>query len=417
MALANADRGPTMFARALLLDEAYSRLDPRAADRETAISAMNESAYDEESRVRTDGAQTRYDHARGTGFDINRRLAHVQAGARKLGLLDEEVRATAVLATRLAFSGDLAGAEREANYLLELGQQKGAASAAIDAWQTLAIVHQTRGLLVRALDARRSAAAAANAAGYKERESMLLVNVGFALTSMGARAEAREALDAGIAIAHAIGSPGAIRHARMNLLGYAATFGPEAWADAELAEPRAEADAAAAGAWITTDRATLGVLYYRACELVGQRGRDAADRAAALLEKAVLTYRSTDNHDVVPVALGMWAHAERIRGDAKRARALAEEAMTLLERGAASLLNESPVYLALHDACLALGDTACARSAIAAAMAPLARRLAGVANTPYARTFLTALPCNAAALTLAQGYGAVPEAIAYELAR
>jgi eukaryotic-like serine/threonine-protein kinase len=415
LALAHAQGSEITFARASLLDEAFCRLDPRAADRQSAISAMRDSAHDEATRLRTAGAEARYDHARGTGFDVARRLARVQEGARRLGILDEEARATAVLATRHAFSGALTEAANEAKNLLRLADEKGVASAAVDGWQTLAIVHQTRGELVLALEARRSAARAANAASLKEREGMLHVNVGFALTTMGAKAEARTALDTGLAIAHAIGSPEALRHARMNLLGWTATFGPDPSLDGELSDARAEADAASGGGFVPTDRATLGVLYYRACELITDKARDAAERACALLEKTVLAYRSTGNHDIVPVALGMWAHAEHRRGDTARCRALAEEAQALLDAGAASLLNEAPVYLALHDACALLEHRAQAERAIAAAMDPLSRRARGVSGTPYARTFLTELRYNAAVIALARTYGSLPLEIAREL--
>ena len=55
------------FSRATLLDEIFSRLDERAAERAEAIEAMAESAYDESCEVRTMGARARYDHARSAG--------------------------------------------------------------------------------------------------------------------------------------------------------------------------------------------------------------------------------------------------------------------------------------------------------------------------------------------------------------
>ena len=412
-ALAQAESKPLAFARAQLLDEAWTRLDPRAADRETAVVALHDAIFDEASEVRAEGARVRYDHARGTAVsDIVGRLSDVRGKARALGLSDEEARCTAILATRHAFAGRLDDAEREADYLLELAETRGIAVAGVDAWQTLAVVRQTRGELASALEARQNAARAANQAGLKEREAMLSVNVGFALTTIGARDEARRAIDAGLGLAHAIGSPGAIRHARMNLLGWTATFGGDAQCDAELAETRADADAAAGGAWTAPDRGNLGILFYRGCEWLRERTREAAARARALLEIATRSYRVTGNRDLIPVALGRWAEAELYGGDLARALALAEEAALLIEKGAPSLLNESPVFLVLSEAHHAGGDEASAVSALERGMQPLVRRLHGLKNTAYARLFLTALPHNEALLEKARKHGLIPTDVA-----
>ena len=408
-ALAHAEGKPATFARAQLLDEAWTRLDPRAADRETAVVALAESIFDESSQLRAEGARARYDHARGTGVaDLVARLSDVRAKARELGLADEEARSTAILATRHAFGGRLDAAEREADYLLELAETRGIAVAAVDGWQCFAVVRQTRGELASALEARQNAARAAKLAGLKEREAMLSVNVGFALTTIGARDEARQAIEAGLALAHAIGSPGAIRHARMNLLGWTSTFGADPALDAELAGPRADADDAAIGAWAAPDRANLGVLFYRGCEWLASGAPEAPARARALLKIATESYRITGNRDLIPVALGRWAEAEHRAGEYVRARALAEESAGLLEQGAPSLLNESPVFLALHHACLADGDERGAIDAVKRGMVPLTRRLGGLGNTPYARLFLTALPHNDALLEKARSFGVLP---------
>ena len=74
-----------------------------------------------------------------------------------------------------------------------------------------------------------------------------------------------------------------------------------------------------------------------------------ADRARALLRTAAGGYRATKMLDVLPVAIGLWAEAERRCGHPERARELAAEAAVLLESGSPSLLNEAPIYLALHD--------------------------------------------------------------------
>jgi hypothetical protein len=240
---------------------------------------------------------------------------------------------------------------------------------------------------------------------------MLSVNLGFALTTIGARREAREAIESGLALAHAIGSTGALRHGRMNLLGWTATFGGDPVLDNELAEPRADADAAASSRWVTHDRATLGVLFYRGCEWLATRDPQAPERARSLFKTTTEAYRATGNHDLLPVALGMWAQAEHRCGNGNAARTLAEEAASLIEQGAPSLLNESPVYVALHDAYLAAGDRARAIEAVKRGLGPLTRRLEGLKKTSYAGVFLTELGPNAALLARAREYGLTPPEI------
>lgn len=401
-ALMHAADPPVAFARASLLDEAFCRLDPRAADRESAVRALEESAFDEKSRVLARGARARYDDARGSGEDVSARLASVLADATRLGLLDEQARVAAALAARHAFAGALPEAEAAALTLLDLSSQRELPAAAIDAWQTLAVVRQTRGEVASALEARRNAVSAARIAGLKEREAMLTVNVGFALTTLGAEEEARSAIEEGVALAKAIGSAGTVRQGLMVLLGWSAIFGTDASLDPDLAELRQVADAAASAMWTAPDRTTLGILFYRGAELL-RRGEDVA-RARALLAKAAGLYRETGHHDVLPVALGMWAEATRLSGEATLALEIAREATALLDRGAPSLLNEAPVFLALHDACMDLGDLHGARDAIARALPYLERRVAGLSGTPYVRSFLTKLPHNAGLFAAAEAY-------------
>ena len=112
--------------------------------------------------------------------------------------------------------------------------------------------------------------------------------------------------------------------------------------------------------------------------------------------------------DVLPVALGYWAEAERRCGHAERARELAREAATLLDEGHPSLLNEAPVFLALHDACVDLCALQEAKDAIARGIPRLVTRVQGLAGTPYARGFLTQLAPNAGLLAAAEAYGLVP---------
>lgn len=397
------------FRRAMYLDETWSRLDPRASDRESAVSALEGNVYDDASAVRARGARARYDDARGTGDDVSERLEAVCSAADELGLHEEVARCAASLAARCAFAGRFDTAEQQATRLLALAQSHDLKSAAVDGYQTLAVIRQTQGAVIRALDCRRNAVAAARAAGLKEREAVLTTNLGFALTTLGARQEARAALEAGLALAEAIGSAGAVRHARMNLLGWASVFGTDRALDGHLAEVRADADAAANEIWTAPDRANLGTLFYRGAELLRAKDARSSARAAALLRTAATGYRQMGHHDVLPAALGAWAEAERQCGRADAALTLAREGAELLSRGAPSLLNESIVYSVWHQALLDSGDVAGARSAILQGMHPLRRRLEGLFGTPYARQFLTELPSNAELLAAAERFGFIPD--------
>jgi tetratricopeptide (TPR) repeat protein len=356
----------------------------------------------------------RYEDACGGDSETGARLDQVRIAAQQAGLPDEEARCAAALAARYAYAGQLDQAENVADALLNLSVRHGLAGAAVDAWQTLAVVRQARGEVGAALEARRSAARAASAAGLKAREATLTVNVGFALATVGARGEARLAIESGIALAQAIGSAGVERHGKMILLCWAATFGSEESLDSALAETRATADAARGGSWVPHDRATLGVLFYRGMEMLRTAGGEAGART--LLRIAAQGYRATKMLDVLPVALGLWAEAERRSRNAEQARALASEAAALFDEGSPSLLNEAPVFLALHDACVDLGKLEEARAAIVRGVPRLVTRVRGLGGTPYARTFLTQLAPNAGLLAAAEAYGPVPDEIGVALA-
>ncbi|HEX2735948.1 MAG TPA: protein kinase [Polyangiaceae bacterium] len=416
-ALTFADNRPAAFTRARLLDEAWSRLDARASDRETAVCALEEHVFDEASQTYALGARARYDAVRGQGFDIDQRLADARDEARRLGLRDEEAKSSAELAVRLAFAGDFEAAEQEAAQLLELSEAHSLGAAAVEAWQALAIVRQSKGELSLALQARRSAVAAARSAELRERESVLTTNLGFALTTLGVREEARELLLGGLELAEAIGSQGARRHAHMLLLCWCAAFGHDRELDGVLTELRAEADAAADGTWTAPARENLGALFYRGLELLNNYGHPQRERARALLQLAAQAYQNTGNRDLLPVALGFWAKAEQSLGARERAFELATRAAELLKSGAPSLLNESPVYLVLHDVELGRGNQLQARRAIVEAMTPLLRRVQGLLQTPYARPFLTGLSDNSQLVALADGYGVLPREVHQQLTR
>ena len=126
---------------------------------------------------------------------------------------------------------------------------------------------------------------------------------------------------------------------------------------------------------------------------------------AALGDTKVLRVRVSE-------ALGLWAEAERRCGQPERAVEIATEAAGLLEHGSPSLLNEAPVYLALHDALVDLGRLAEAKEAIARGIPRLVTRVRGLAGTPFARGFLRDLSGNAGLIAAAEAYSLVPHEIA-----
>jgi hypothetical protein len=159
---------------------------------------------------------------------------------------------------------------------------------------------------------------------------------------------------------------------------------------------------------------TLGVLFYRGMEILRSDGREG--EARTLLRTAAQGYRTTKMLDVLPVALGVWADAERRCRSAEQARELASEAAALLDDGSPSLLNEAPVFLALHDACVDLGRLKEAREAIERGMPRLVTRVRGLGGTAYARPFLVQLAANAGLIAAAEAYDLVPAEVAVVLA-
>lgn len=408
--LAFAETQPEIFRRACLLDEAWSRLDPRAAERESAVRTMEQSALTAVEHVRSSGARARYEDTRGGGVEVRRRLEAAETEAAALGDWSELDRIRAAIAARAAFAGELEIAERKVRELLDTSQTHGP-GAQVDAFQTLAVIRQAQGSVSAALEARKSAAQAARRDGLKEREAMLTTNLGFALSILGAKQEARDALEKGIALADAIGSPAATRHAQMNLLGFAAVYGSDRRLDSLLADTRAEADSSAGERYTLLDRGNLGILYYRGIELLSGESASSWVRARALLSRVAEQYRTLAHNDVLPVALGNWAESERRLGALDTAIELGEDAARWVDSGAPSLLNEAPIYLTLHRAYHGLGSSEAAEQALARALGPLLRRFQALAGSPYARTFLTGLPENAELVSAIDALGLLPPSI------
>jgi len=409
-AMAFAETKEDAFLWASYLDQAWARMDPRAAERETAIHTMEVSAHDVASDLIARASRARYDDARGTNAEVVQALSDIRVQAEAHGLHEVVASCSAALASRAAYGGDFATAEREAERLLGSGLSD-IPGAQVDAHQALAIVRQARGQVTAALEARKMAAEAARRSGLMEREAMLTTNVGFSLSTIGARQEARDALERGLLLAESIGSSGAMRHAQMNLLGWASLYGSDRRLESFLVETRAEADAAATGFWTSPDRSNLGVLFYRGVELLSSAQETNRARALVLLRTAAENYRQVGYNDLLPVALGMWAEAERLSGSLDSAEAIGREAADLLAQGAPSLLNEAPVFLTLYRVYLDLGRDQDAHAVLVRGLSPLMRRLNGLAGSQYARGFVTELRHNVEFVTAAEAAGVLPEAI------
>jgi eukaryotic-like serine/threonine-protein kinase len=239
------------------------------------------------------------------------------------------------------------------------------------------------------------------------RRATLMANVGFALTSLGARDESRKAIEQGLELAERLGATGVSRHCKMVLLCWSATFGRSPDHDAVLRDVRKVADDAATGSWAAHDRATLGILFYRALEHV----RAADPRSGALLKLATQGYRTTNMLDVIPVALAHLSASELSRNNNERSLALAREAAALLDGG--SLLNEAPIFLALHHAASASGQPDEAEAALHRGVPLVEKRALALQGTDYLQSFRE-LSDNAELLRLAEAVGcAMPVSLRY----
>ena len=371
----------------------------------------------------------------GGGPDTSAGLEDVIRRAKAAGLFDEEARSAAALASRLAFAGELDKAADVADSLLELSRAHGIPGAAVDAWQTLAVVRQARGDVGAALEARRSAARAAADAGLKTREATLTINVGFALTTMGAKEEARVAIEGGIALAQAVGSPGTVRHGQMNLLCWVATFGPETALDALLADPRAIADNAVSGAWVPHDRATLGVLYYRGAELLRNDPKvgAAAGRVRARTHRCAARARPSkrarsSRRPPADIAQRRCSTSSPSRSGLGRGRAPLRRSPIAPSRSRprpracsstarrASSTRRRSISRSTTRASTSV-DPSEAKDAIARGLPRLVTRVHGLSGTPYAKEFLRHLAPNAGLIAAAEAYGLLPAEIVATLAR
>jgi len=223
--LAFAEDKPTQFARAQILDEAWNRLDARAGERDTAVRAMQDSIHDEASEVRALGARVRYEDASGGGPDTRRACKTSIRRAKVAGLFDEEARSAAALASRLASpASSIRGRRRRLppRAVPRARHSRRGRRRMADARRGTA----SGGDVGAALEARRSAARAAAAAGLKTREATLTINVGFALTTMGGQGRGARGHRGRHRAPQAVGSPGTVRHGQMILLCWVSTFDP-----------------------------------------------------------------------------------------------------------------------------------------------------------------------------------------------
>ena len=372
------------------------------------------------SEVRAAGARVRYEDACGGDAETSARLEQVRerrAGgrARRRG---GALRRGARRALRVRGRARPRRAE-VAEHLLRSRRSHGIAGAAVDAWQTLAVVRQTRGEVGAALEARRSAARAAQRRGAQDAR-------GDADDQRRLRAHHRRragprralAIESGIALAQAIGSPGTVRHGQMNLLCWAATFGADAQLDALLAEPRAIADAALAGSWVPHDRATLGVLFYRGMELL--RGDARRRRPRARARSSGPPRKATARPRMLDVVARRARLLGRGRAPLRRRRAGARAR----ERGG-RLLDEARRACSTRRRCSWRSTTPASisasstrrASAIARGMPRLVTRVQGPRGYALRARLPHAAAPNAGLLAAAEAYGLVPRELQVLLER
>lgn len=383
----------TTFRRAKLLSDVWAVLDPRASERETALLAMRDAAYDERSRLQAEIARLASEDARGGFAKIVDELLTVRGAATAMGLWEDVALITGILASRYAYSGNAKGAEEEANRLLELSAMHQFPRASIDAWQTIAIVRQSRGELGRALEARFAALEVATKEGLRNNEAILECNIAFALTMMGAKDEAFEHVDRGATMATLIGSPGTLQLASMILLCWCAYYGEPKKHGLLASERRDTAKAALASGWIPHDRISLGSLFYHGIELLREGTGDHVAQAEALLRLSVRGYEATKMYDVLPAAKGFLAHALRRLGNHEEALRIAAEATVACREGLPSLLSESIAFAAYAEVLLATGHREKACEALRQGLPYVERRVATVAEK-YQKAFRDTVPEN-----------------------
>ncbi len=297
---------PTAFARAVLLDEAYSRLD--AARRR----ARHGHPRDERERLRRGerahdarGARARYDDACASGSrDRASGSTQVRERARVLDLVDEEARCSGDArrrATPSPASSRWPSARPRTSSISR--ERREIVRAAVDAWQTLAVVHQTRGELGAALDARRAAARAAQrrrpagARGDADDQRRLRAH-----DDRRAGRGARRGRDRASPWRRRSASPGAVRHGQMILLCWAATFGTERRARRASSPSRAPiADEAARGRWVPHDRVDARRPLLPRLRAAPRRvGARSPRRARAPQDRGARLPRDREMRDVAP---------------------------------------------------------------------------------------------------------------------
>ena len=177
----------------------------------------------------------------------------------------------------------------------------------------------------------------------------------------------------------------------MNLLGWTANFGPIPGSTPSSPSP-GPTPTAASGSWVVPDRTTSASSSTAAASSWVATTR-AAERARIALRTTTEAYRATGNRDIVPVALGFWAQAERRSGDLDKARYPRRRSGVAHRTGALpASLNESARFLGPARRRHRGGRRAAARDAIGRGMGPSRRRL-----RPHGHPLRQRLPHRSAA--------------------
>ena len=326
-ALAFAEDKPTQFARAQLLDEAWSRLDARAGERDTAVRAMQDAVYDEASEVRA-RARASATRTRAAAAPTRARAStRCAARRRRPGSPTKRRAARAALAARYAFAGELDAGRRasptRSSTLVAAARHPGRGGRRLADARRRAADARRGGRGARSAPergARGERRAAQDARGDAHDQRRLRAHDGRRAGRGAPRDRERHRARAG----HRLAGRRASRPDEPALLGGDVRRATPR-STRPLAETRAVADAAARGQLgpARSRDARRPLLPRRASCLRARRAarRDARDAPADSRRRVTARRRCSTS---LPVALGLWAEAERRCGDAET-RAIARE--------------------------------------------------------------------------------------------
>ena len=304
------------------------------------------------------------------------------ASAARAGNHALEMRALSFKVTALAYIEDWIAAHQAVEETL--ARLPGVADEVIRAYALgdVAFYYSRVGDLSRALPLMRQGAGAARRAGNRQKESRLDLNIGFVLVQLGRFAEARAALEAGLALAEAIGDR-ALQTSHLYNLSYVY------WCSGDRDKARVLGERALLE-FRTTGHNPLG----HACCLtyLGVYLEEAGDWTAAA------TYLAEARAELVRIRANMFRmEAQAVEARCRLALGRREEAQQLAaevwvhlhERGTEGMDFPSRAYVCVADVCNAMETSGIsAREVIEASYRDLMQRAEKISDAEWRRSFL-----------------------------